>query len=356
MIPTLENATPDTAHYNGVATKSLTGTAHGGQQWTLTVDDGVASRAYSYTAANSDTTLDLIATGLLGDIASHTSGQNTFQYTATLSGHAITITNTPGRAITVAMAVSTAPVTGTLSVDPSSVASHYSSANIVLSGPITPDETWYIRLTRHDDASAPLTVSVKPDTDLLTSLGNAFVTAINAAAQNTFAPAYDQASHILTVTYAAGVKIELLPRTVAAIEGGLATNGMPAARWAHTVLFTGGGADGTSTLGDTWNLTIDGHIYPFSTTADGFANAVGGIASSEYIDLGLYGDDIGGGSYVGVESTWAQSYWWRAHLYHDCSGSPESHPSAGHDTEPDDGLAAPLYVRHHQLGWNAGCH
>ena len=74
------------------------------------------------------------------------------------------------------------------------------------------------------------------------------------------------------------MKVQFLARIVALVEGSSATNGTPAARWAHKIQFTGGGNGGASVSGDTWTLMISGQSYSYPTSANGFANAVGGLA------------------------------------------------------------------------------
>ena len=279
---TLAAFTSDITRYNGSAVVAITGTPYEGQVWTLTVNDGTATpRVYTYTALATDTTADKIAIGLKGRVDAKSTGAGKYQYTATktVAGQ-FAITNSNGTAFSVGpVSVAVAPVDGTISVDiATSTASHYHPAELTLAGPVTPDETWRIELTKRDDPTNPIIILVKASDDTIASLGAAFVAAINTAAPGIFTPSFSGSK--LTINYAAGVKVvELLPRVVAPVEGSAAFNGTPVARWEQTITFNGGGPSGATSLNDVWTLKFDGESFTqnssdllFSTVATDFSN------------------------------------------------------------------------------------
>jgi Ca2+-binding RTX toxin-like protein/phage tail sheath gpL-like len=247
----------------------IAGTVHPAQQWSLTFTGGI-SDTISYTAgiAVSGFTGDLltpeaVAAGLKNDFVTSTS--DSIQILA--DGRTLRVEHIGGT-FNVSSSILKAVPVSTMNINQaSSTVSHYSLANVLLYGTVTPDERWTITL---DDTPYHFT----PSTASLDSVGAGLLAAIGSD----YMVSYNNGTDTLTINEPVGVKVQM-SITPAPVQASAVIGGTPQISWSHAILLTG-----ISFAGDEWTITVGPDDFSYTTASDGLINAAAGLAQALHAD------------------------------------------------------------------------
>ena len=166
----------------------------------------------------------------------------------------LVISRTDGNGFKVALVVTAAQSSGTMSV--SGTPLYYSTAKIHLTGPVNSGETWTVTLN-----STPYPYVVQASNDL-----DAVGAGLDAAIGNAFDAGYNASTKMLAITASAGVQVasSIIPATV---DGSATASGTKAYTAGVTI---GLGSIGTTPVpkNDEWTVTINGNVYRATSTGN----------------------------------------------------------------------------------------
>jgi len=192
-----------------------------GEAWTVTLSDGTDTITATATVGDDDP----YGTGTinqLSDIARYLREELEGDYDISQSGSTLTISRDDGTPFTVTYDIAPAPVTGGMAIDEAaSTVSHWTSADMALSGSVSKDETWTLTITALDGTETTYGYDAT-DRD---SDGDVDRDDVGAGlADQDAALFYNSTTNILTVTDANGVAVAL-SITPAPVEGDAALSG-----------------------------------------------------------------------------------------------------------------------------------
>ncbi|MDI1313706.1 FlgD immunoglobulin-like domain containing protein, partial [Prosthecobacter sp.] len=248
------------------------GTVQHNQIWTLTLTDAGGTVTSTSTVGQSNGTVETLA-----QVIAHFSAAAGYTLAPKAPGSdTLTIVRTSGFAnvpFTVNVTVAAAPSGGSQTT--TGTASYYSLVNITFTGTPMLGETWSVRVTQADGTTINTydyvvgdsdgNGSVDSDGDLvgsdglnLTDIAEGLKRAIGGIATRT--------GSVLTLTQAAGIKVEMLPVVAAQVVGDITQ----AAGSVHSIVNATISLTGlTVSTGQAWTLTLNGVGYVFTTASTG---------------------------------------------------------------------------------------